>query len=310
MKKWLGLIGLTLVVLSGLSILSTTRAQEVTPNQTITISPAVSRLQVEALQTRNQAVTIINNGTTNYTFTVYARPFSVTNEQYDPTFNSTSERTNAYKWISFEQTSFSLAAGERVEVPYTITVPADVAPGGHYSVIFAETQPPADSQSSTGVIRKERVGSLLYITAGGELEQAGSLAGWDVAAWQKQRPLTSDVRITNSGNVHFQADVSIQYSDLLGNPKFTLNQEVMVLPDTTRKVTANWARAPYLGIFKATGSVHYLDRTDLLPAQYIVLVSPLIVIATAVGFGVLIALIVVRRRLVKRNPGYRGKKRP
>ncbi|MEB0161191.1 hypothetical protein, partial [Pseudomonas sp. AH2 (2023)] len=63
-----------------------------------------------------------------------------------------------------------LNPGENVEVPYTISVPADATPGGHYSVIFAETQVAEDTGQ---IARKKRVGAIVYATVDGDYIMSG-----------------------------------------------------------------------------------------------------------------------------------------
>lgn len=252
----------------------------------ITLSPAVSTPKLDAGSTQDGKLTVINDGQTTYTFVLYARPFSVSGEQYDPNYTEVNERTEAYQWVQFKQTHYTLKPGERVKAPYTLKVPQNAASGGHYAVLFAETQPPANDTSS--VVRKKRVGSLLYMTVNGTLTQAGSVESWNAALWQKTRPLESDVRIKNSGNVHFEANLSVSYQNIFGKDMHHLDQQMLILPGTTRKVPVSWSDGPAIGIFKVSGSINYLNKTETLHTKYIVLL-PLWVLWVVVGLIVVLA---------------------
>lgn len=252
----------------------------------ITLSPAVSTPKLDAGATQNGTLTIINDGDTAYTFVLYARPFSVSGEQYDPNYTEVNDRTEAYQWVQFKQTHYSLKPGERVKAPYSVKVPQNAASGGHYAVLFAETQPPANDGSS--VARKKRVGSLLYMTVNGPLTQAGSVESWSTSLWQKSRPLEAYVRVKNSGNVHFQANLAVSYKNILGKEMHHIDQQMLILPGTTRKVPVSWSDGPAIGIFKVSGSVNYLDKTDTLQTKYIVLL-PLWVLWVITGLIVILA---------------------
>lgn len=269
--------------------------------ESITLSPAISKPLAEAGSTLRGSLTVINDGETEYQFLVYARPFSVTSESYDPNYTEINERTEAYQWVQFEKTNVRLAAGERVEIPYTVTVPKKAKAGGHYAVLFAETQP--KQAEGTQVTRKKRVGSLLYVTVDGNLINSGSLEGWDAKLWQKSKPIGAAIRIKNDGNVHFQVNSQVTFSNLFNKPRLQLNQEHFVLPGTTRRISANMEKAPVLGIYKVAGTVKFLDKNEALPAKWIILL-PIKVVNT---FIVLVGLAVAWRLLIPRIKARRGK---
>lgn len=264
----------------------------------ITLSPAVSKPSFDAGDKISDKLTVINDGNEGYTFVVYAGPFSVKDEDYDPNYTTVNASNQAYQWVQFEKTSFYLKAGERVDVPYTITVPKDAAPGGHYAVLFAETQPTPNSAS---VSRKKRVGALLYMTVDGETKLQGSIESWSTNLWQKYAPIVSNVRIKNDGNTHFQADTSVTYKDIFGKKKFTLNQQSLILPGTTRRLPIEWQNPPKLGIFKVGGQVAMLDHTEQLPEKYIIF-APLWTIYVLIGLVVLaISPKLIKKIQSKRN---------
>lgn len=267
--------------------------QESSREERITLSPAVYRPDFSAGDQAQGKLTVINDGSVDYSFVLYARPFSVTGEQYDPNYTEVNERTEAYQWVQFDRTSLNLKAGESVEVAYTITVPANAAPGGHYAVLFAETQPSGDGSN---IARKKRVGSLLYMTVDGNITRAGSLASWSVPFWQMQKPITSNVRIKNDGNVHFQANLSANYTNLFGKKRFELNQELLIMPGTTRRVPVAWENPPLFGVFKAGGTITYLDKTEELPTRWVVYMPRSLVFALSAVILLCIALAVVRKR--------------
>lgn len=267
--------------------------------ESITLSPALSKPTADAGAVLKGTLTVINDGETEYQFLVYARPYSVKSETYDPDYTEVNERTEAYQWIQFEKTNLTLAAGARVEVPYTITIPAKAAAGGHYAVLFAETQP--QESESTQVARKKRVGSLLYVTVNGELVNSGTLESWDTQLWQKNKPVTAAFRVKNDGNVHFQVNSQVTFSTIFNKPRLQLNQEQLVLPGTTRKIIATMEKTPSIGIYRVSGSVTFLDKTEQLESRWIILL-PLQMVY--ILFAALIALLgwkVVKPRMKNRK---------
>jgi len=297
MKKLLVLLGLVVTFFAiGLSGKQINAQQE--GEERITLSPAISRPDLKTGQTADGDLTIINDGTTRYTFLLYARPFSVKGESYDPNYTEVNDRTEAYQWVEFEKNKLELGPNERVQVNYTVKVPEQAAPGGHYAVLFAETQPPNDGSS---VARKKRVGSLLYMTVDGQIDEEGNLESWDIETLQRTKPLVGSVRIKNTGNVHFLSTTHVTFYNIFGKKRYDRSQETLVLPGTIRRVPIEWSDAPYFGIYKVSGDVRLLDRTENLPQKWVVLLPTSLIIVLA---GVLVALFtwfVFRHHLQRRK---------
>ncbi len=273
----------------------------------ITLSPAVSRPTLNAGDKVEGKLTVINDGTIGYTFLMYARPFSVIGENYDPNYTVVNERTEAYQWVQFDQTKVRLEPGERVEVGYTVQTPESARSGGHYAVLFAETQPPEDQPAS--VVRKKRVGTLLYMRVNGTIEEKGTVESWTAQTLQTKKPVTSALRLKNSGNIHYEANVNATYKNIFGKTQFELNQQLLVLPGTTRKINVSWQDAPYIGIFKAGGTVKFLDKTEVLPVRYIILLPYSFILIAGVVLVAAGATVFFKKRQNKKSTHPRAKRR-
>ena len=262
----------------------------------IALTPDSTRLTLRAGDTMHGTFKVTNDGKITYSFSVYAKPFSVSGEQYDPNFTEVNEKTRAYEWVTFEQTIYQLRPSESIEVPYTISAPAMATGGGHYAILFAETQPEADE--TTNILRKKRVGSLLYLTIDSELSEAGSVDSWTVPFWQTEPPVSSLLRLKNSGNVHYQADVQMSYTSLVGSNKFDFRHDFFILPGTTRRIPIEWTDSPRIGLYKAEGMVSYLGKQESLNTTYILLLPPYILWLTAalLSFLALITIKITKRR--------------
>ena len=274
-------------------------ADDTSSAESITISPATSQPKLTPGKTVEGELTIINNGSTDYKFITYARPFSVQGDTYETDFETVTERTELYQWVSFPKAEFNLAAGDNIKVPYTITVPKNVRPGGHYAVLFAETQPQQDATQN--VARKKRVGSLVYATADGETQLSGDIESFSSKLWFSNPPIQSEMLIRNTGNTHFEAKQDIVYKNIFGGQVYGTSQTRFVMPGTTRKVVATWENAPLFGVFKLEGTVNYLGRTEALKSSYIV-IMPMKVLIPALVVIALAILWMIRKRRADRSP--------
>lgn len=285
------------VILTGLFATPTFAAE----GESIALTPTSKRLSLDPGTVKEDKISIINDGTVPYAFRVYARPYLTEGEEYKPVFDKLTAITDVYEWISFKQTDYKLAPGETVEVPFTIRVPATAQGGGHYGVIFAETQPPTPNETS--VIRKKRVGSILYTTISGDNRSDGSIVEKSVPFLQTNPPLKASTRIANSGNVDFQTRNAISVKTVFGTTVYTTERELTVLPSTTRKVSYEWSGGSTFGLYQVTVSTSYLGKTET-SSNYVLLMPIWVMIALLAiiiaGSGLITGLKITKAKKTRR----------
>lgn len=237
-------------------------AQSAVQNESITMSPTSRKYTVDAGKTVEDKLTIVNDGKTDYDFLIYARPYSIQDNNYsNPNFTLTPTNADLYAWVQFPQTKFHAKAGETIEIKYSVRVPAGAAPGGHYGVIFAETQPGNTENTGNSVVRKKRVGAIVYATVNGEYRNTGQAAGGSIPFWQVQPPLHTTVAVKNTGNTDFADETRLTVKDIFGNVKYDVAKSYQVLPDTTRSINLDWDRASWFGFYKVETQQKFLDKT-------------------------------------------------
>lgn len=262
MKKLI-LTTAALVLATSLFTPASVYAQE-TPSATesITLSPVSRKYKIDAGQTVSDKLTVVNDGQVDYDFIVYSRPYSIpptSTGDFDytkPNFtaapgNGAPKNADAYGWIQFPKTKYNVKAGATVEIAYTMSVPKQAAPGGHYGVIFAETQPSQSQGDGNAVVRKKRVGTILYSTVNGQFTTTGQLEKTNIPFWQTQPPLHAESIVKNTGNSDFTNDTIYTVKDVFGNIKFKETKQYTILPQTTRKMAFDWTRSSWFGLYKA-----------------------------------------------------------
>ena len=259
----------------------------------ITISPAVVDKEIEAGKSHDDKITVLNRGTVNFDYKVYASGFTVDGEDYNPTYQGT-ENADASKWFSFSgETNGTLKSGDMKEIPVSINVPAGTAGGSYYAVVFAETVP--DQAQSTGVSTQKRVGTVFYITVPGEVSRKGDVATWDVKSLQKE-PLTALLRLSNDGSVYYRADVKVSVTDIFGKEKFKYSADPAVVPGKTRRTQIEWKDGASFGLFKVGGEVKINGETKKLATKYVLVAStPMRIALVGLLFVFLVSLVAVFR---------------
>lgn len=253
----------------------------------ITLSPTNQTLDITAGHTYQGSFTIFNSGKEPLDFTVYAAPYQVRNEQYDPTFNKNTNRTQIARWVQFAQTDYSVEPGKQVAVNYTVVTPESIPDGGQYAALFAQTK----AQKTGSIMSQKRVGMLLYAHATGKTITRGESLAPRLGFWQNATSFTFEQKIKNSGNTDFPAKIKLSVSDMFGNEKYTQSKQNVILPDTTRAITMEWKNAPPLALMNVVSSVTILGKTTqykhtVLFATPLAVIVATIVLLLIIGGGV------------------------
>lgn len=289
-------------LIAAVALLVLFSAQPAQANQSITITPTSLDKTILPGQSTSGVIQVLNQADSPFDFKVYASPYSVTGEEYDPSFTPIAGATNVTDWIKLKAAKSSLAPYSASDLNYTIAVPANAKPGGYYAVFFAETE---SKVAGSGVTTQKRVGTVVYIKVAGDVVEQGQVASWQVP-WLQEPNLTQVVRIENSGSVHFAATIKTTIKDLLGNTKLSYTQKRTILPEKTRKVVIAWEKTPAIGIFKVEGSVQFLGKTTPLPAKYVIVLSNPIkramVFVVILAVGIQLVKIVIAKRKAKKQP--------
>lgn len=274
MKRLLLAMGVVLAVL----IPASARAA-----QSITITPTSIDKTIEPGQTVTGSTQVLNQADTAFDYKVYATPYSVNGEEYDPSFTPIPGATNVSSWFTLKPVKTHLEPYSTSLLNYTIKVPADAKPGGYYAVIFAET---SSKVEGTGVVTQKRVGTVAYIKVAGPITEAGRVITWNVP-WLQEPNLKETLRIENTGAAHFPAVIRTTVSDIFGNKKFSYTQQRNVLPEKIRRVEIIWDKTPSFGLFKVAGNVEILGKSTPLATKYVLVMSQ------PIRRGLIIAIILV-----------------
>lgn len=295
-RIYLIIIGLVVFAVSLMMSLQTAHAQASDDRETITMSPTGSQYTSTAGGVLTDKLTIVNDSKKAYDFIVYARPYSINNNEYsNPDFTSITKSADLYAWVQFPQTKFHAEPNTTTYVNYSINIPANASPGGHYGVIFAEVQPTEQNVSGNQIIRKKRVGSIVYTTVNGAVKLAGDTGQGSIPFWQVQPPLHTTVVTKNNGNTHFTSDAKLTVQDVFGNVKYQSKKNYFVLPNTVRTTELNWDKAPWFGLFKATTEQSFLGKSYKSDG-YVLIMPRYLPVALLVVFVIGGVYAVARRR--------------
>ena len=285
-------LGIALVLIGGM--VGAAKAYAADPLEEITISPTDKHYELNPGETVSDSFTILNSGQSEYDFITYGSPYSVNDGNYNAVYDINAPRSDAFRWVQMDTTQWHATVRQTITVPFTIRVPANATPGGHYGVLFAETKPADDA---SGIVRKKRIGMILYVKVKGDVVNRGAVKDISTNWFYSHAPITATVSVEDSGNTDFIAKTKMTVTDLFGNVKYVMPQEYNILPGTHRDIPINYETPPWFGLFKVKVEATAIDG-GMVHESY-VLVAPywlILVLGIALILG---AIDVVRRKKSK-----------
>ena len=115
------------------------------------------------------AVTLYNLGTEALTFRVYATDaFNNADGQFD-LLPGTETPKGAGAWLSVQQEMITVNPNRQVTIPFTLSVPADAAPGDYAGAVLASSEAQSTGDAGDLVTLDRRTGTRLLVRVAGEL---------------------------------------------------------------------------------------------------------------------------------------------
>src|SRR6185312_993556 len=172
-----------LTLLIGIAALLAPLSAHADTSLSVSITPPLFQLSIVPGQTCRSSVKIVNNNQIPVTYYAHAVDFAASDEsgnaQYIPLVDEASDPERATyslaSWIDLPMPSVTIAAGSSADIPFTVSVPSNAEPGGHYAAILVGTQPAAPGEPGTLVNVSSYVSSLLLVQVGGNVVESGRI---------------------------------------------------------------------------------------------------------------------------------------
>jgi hypothetical protein len=271
------------------------------PVSTFSVSPISARLQLTPGVVTDGTFKVSNPGTAELAFKVYATPYYVSNDNYDnPKFSGETNRTQVSRWISFDQTEYTLAPGASVQVNYHVTVPASVPAGGQYAAIMVEDMP---ATVEGGISASSRIGIYVFSSIAGTTIEMGVILGNSINGWYYNSPIETSVSVKNDGNTDFAVATTLKIFNIFGGEIHDSGvKNYNILPETSRSISLNWESGTHFGLYTVQQNVKFLNYDETY-TRVVLLMPVWLLLIVVVLVSVAIALIVIRiQKGISKNP--------
>ncbi len=219
--------------------------------------------------------------------------------------------------------SITLKSRQIENLPVTIRVPKDAAPGGYYGVVrFTATAPNIEE---SGVALSASLGAMIFIRVKGDAKESMAIEEFyaskdgDRGSFFDAIPLDFTERVKNNGNVHEQPIGRILVTDMFGKPAVNVNVNLEgrnVLPGSIRRFQQPLDKGAVgdrilFGLYTATLTLKYGPSGQTVTKSVQFWIFPWKLLLTAII--VLIVLVLLGRLMLKRYNdrliGSRGRSR-
>ena len=161
-------------------------------------------------------VGVTNFSSTPVTFSLTAADaFNTTTGAID-LLSSEQKSKDVGSWVSFAKTTLTIQPGERVNEPFTVTIPSNASPGDHTGGVIASTLLAATNAQGAKVNVDRRLAVPLYLRVAGPLHPGLAIESVSTRYHGTYNPL-------GGGNI----DVTYTVHNT-GNERLDLNQDVSV----------------------------------------------------------------------------------
>lgn len=281
---------LLILFLLPIVIAATIQAQQ--PSRAITITPPRFELYANPGDQVSEIIRVRNDSASPTSFKVLIEDFTSVGEEGQVALqedNSTHSFSLA-QWITPETTDITLQPGEERPFTFTVSVPKNAEPGGHYASVLFQA---AGGDVQGGASVTQRVGALILLRVSGNVVENASIESFTAPTYAQKTPLNITLRVKNAGNTHIRPRGTIVITDIFGKKvdELPLNGQ-NVLPGVVRKMDTEWNKPNVLGYYTATLVATYGEQNLPMTAA----TKFLVVNTTAailIGVGVIAAILFI-----------------
>lgn len=297
--RQIGFVGLCVTVL--LHGVTTAHAQS-TESAGLSLTPPTFEIAANPGDTVTNSVKVDNLGQKPLRLAVDRRNFTAIGEDGSVGITESDTGFSLASWLTVSPTEYLLPSGSSQVFTFTLKVPLNAAPGGHFGSLIFRTIP-TDPLVGSGASLAQELGSLILVKVAGQIEEAARIESFaPTHNFAESGPTDLELRVQNFGNVQLKPTGSVTITNALGQsvaelPLLSKN----VLPGSIRKFVITWDRRWTLGRYTATVFLSYGSPPTQLTSVTTFIVFPYrLALATLIPLLLLCTLLFRARKRLRR----------
>ena len=233
-----------------------------------TVSPMSQKIHLKPGETYKGKIMVSNPvaATEDFYYKTILYPYSVSGEEYTVDFDTQSDWSRIVEWTTLENDKGVLKPNDKQFVNFTIEVPQNAPGGGQYMMLGVSSDAPFENTESFAVQNIYEMGSVVYAEVEGDITHGGRILENNIPGFVTADVPQVSVRVTNAGNVHETAKVTISAKNILTGEMIFPEERVgntfesTIMPQSTRILKRDLANMPAIGILEVTQNVSFMDE--------------------------------------------------
>lgn len=267
----------------------------------IAVSPSVDKMgYLTPGETYVREMRVVNPSDKDISFKIAASSFWVEDESYALKWGvSDSQFGKIAEWTDIDAAKVhTVKAGESYEFEYSIAVPENQAGGAQrlmVSVILG-------SNGDAGFVNTEtHINTLIYANIEGDVHPDAEILVRSIQGFSFAPSIATRSTVKNNGDVDLDVKYKMQVTDFWsGDEAYAVEEEKVLMTDSTRMYEQVWSSAPMLGIFNVTQEITLLDEVHTYTGMTII--CPLwLVLAIVIAIVLVIVYFVYRSNSRKKR---------
>ncbi len=275
----------------------------------LTVSPTIYELNANPGQTIVKAVRLKNDTDKVQVLQPSSQNFVADpSGKGQPMYTGNQPASSLANWISVDATRVTLRPGESKDVVFTVAVPGNAEPGGHYAALFWGEASAAQAPGANVGVVSQIAAPMVLLNVRGNVEESGQLLNFATKSGLtkfQSLPVEFTAKIANTGNVHWQPQGQVEIMNVFGRkvasiPFNNVTDGGNILPQSAREFGITWDKGFAFGPY--TAKLYFVygksNKTEMGGVKFWVMPPSLVFVWVVIVLAVLALLLLMLKKMM------------
>lgn len=222
----------------------------------IQISPLTFNFEIKPGDSVRAKIIVTNRNDEPLNYVIETENFYKVSDEGVPVFTAVPKQkgiSTLADWYYFEGgKEGTIAPQQEKEIFFTVNIPKNAEPGGHYAAAFAkQVKKTAAGTTELGVAA--RVGVLTLVAVPGAVTKSAEISAFTHKKWVWQGPINIQMRVSNTGTVHYDSPARVELKSIFGAITPIDLGKHTIIPNNARIYKGKFNKKFPFGYYKVTG---------------------------------------------------------